>query len=354
MEHILIVDDNVTNLKFAEQSLKPHYKVTLLTSAVQTMKFLLKITPDLILLDIKMPGINGYEILNTIKSIDRLSKIPVIFLTAVNDTESELKCLKLGAVDFIGKPFVPELMLSRIKIHLELASYRKNLETLVREKTETIENLQDSMVIGLAELVECRDGETGGHIKRTAKYLEILVYAMSEASLYSDILTDEYIRNIIRSAPLHDIGKIGISDSILLKQGNYDEAERDYMKQHTTLGGMALQKLIDATDDESFLYVAKDMALCHHEKWDGTGYPSGLSKYSIPLCARIMAIADVYDALTSERPYKKPFTHEKAAEIIIDAAGTHFEPCIVDVFNSINSTFSKISQLYNQKLEAME
>ncbi|EKQ53412.1 MULTISPECIES: HD domain-containing phosphohydrolase [unclassified Clostridium] len=354
MEHILIVDDNVTNLKFAEQSLKPHYKVTLLTSAVQTMKFLLKNTPDLILLDIKMPGINGYEILNTIKSIDRLSKIPVIFLTAVNDTESELKCLKLGAVDFIGKPFIPELMLSRIKIHLELASYRKNLETLVREKTETIENLQDSMVIGLAELVECRDGETGGHIKRTAKYLEILVYAMSEADLYSDILTDEYIRNIIRSAPLHDIGKIGISDSILLKQGNYDEAERDYMKQHTTLGGMALQKLIDATDDESFLYVAKDMALCHHEKWDGTGYPSGLSKYSIPLCARIMAIADVYDALTSERPYKKPFTHEKAAEIIIDSAGTHFEPCIVDVFRSISSTFSKISQLYNQKLEAME
>ena len=259
--------------------------------------------------------------LTTIKSIDRLSKIPVIFLTALNDVESELKCLKLGALDFIGKPFVPELMLSRIKIHLELASYRKNLEFLVSEKTETIENLQDTLVVGLAELVECRDGETGGHIKRTAKYLEILMYAMAEAGIYSEILTKEYINNIIRSASLHDIGKIGISDDILLKQGSFDENEREYMKQHTTLGGMAIQKVIDATDGESFLYIAKDMALCHHEKWDGTGYPDGLSEYAIPLCARIMAIADVYDALTSERPYKKPFIHSKAVDIILSGKG---------------------------------
>lgn len=349
MEHILIVDDSVTNLKFAEQALKPHYKVTLLTSAIQTMKFLSKNTPDLILLDIKMPGINGYEIFNTIKSINKLAKIPIIFLTALNDVESELKCLKLGALDFISKPFVPELMLSRIKIHLELASYRKNLEFLVREKTETIENLQDSMVVGLAELVECRDGETGGHIKRTAKYLEILVSAMVKAGIYPDILTDEYIHNLIRSAPLHDIGKIGISDNILLKQGSFDKNERDYMKQHTTLGGVALQKVIDATNGESFLYVAKDMALCHHEKWDGSGYPSGLSRYDIPLCARIMAVADVYDALTSERPYKEPFSHSKAVDIILDSSGTHFEPCITEVFSSVSDSFNKISQLYNQK-----
>lgn len=354
MEHILIIDDNVTNLKFAEQTLKPYYKVTLLTSAIQSMKFLSKNTPDLILLDIKMPDINGYETFNTIKSIDRLKKIPIIFLTALNDVESELKCLRLGALDFIGKPFVPELMLSRIKTHLELADYRKNLEFIVREKTETIENLQDSMVVGLAELVECRDGETGGHIKRTAKYLDILVYAMAESGVYSDILTDEYIYNIIRSAPLHDIGKIGISDGILLKQGSFDENEREYMKQHTTLGGMALQKVIDATAGESFLYIAKDMALCHHEKWDGTGYPTGLSKYNIPLCARIMAVADVYDALTSERPYKKPYSHSSAVKIISSNAGTHFEPCIIDVFKSISDKFSTISELYNKNLEVIK
>lgn len=351
MEHILIVDDNVTSLKFAEQVLKPYYKVTLLTSAIQTMKFLLKNTPDLILLDISMPDINGYETLDTIKSVDRLSKIPVIFLTALNDVESELKCLRMGALDFIGKPFAPELMLSRIKVHLELANYRKNLELLVREKTKTIENLQDSMVIGLAELVECRDGETGGHIKRTAKYLEILVHAMVETGIYSDTLTEEYIHNIIRSASLHDIGKIGISDNILLKQGSFDKDELDYMKQHTILGGIALQKVIDASDGESFLYIARDMALCHHEKWDGTGYPSGLSKCSIPLCARIMAIADVYDALTSKRPYKQPFTHSKAVEIILDGRGTHFEPCIVDIFKSVSHNFSEVSNLYNPELK---
>ncbi len=354
MDHIVIVDDNVTNLKFAEQTLKPYYKVTLLTSAAQTMKFLSKRTPDLILLDINMPEINGYEIFSKIKSIDRLKQIPIIFLTALNDVESELKCLKLGALDFISKPFAPELMLSRIKIHLELATYRKNLEFLVNEKTRTIERLQDSMVVGLAELVECRDGETGGHIKRTAKYLEILVRAMLNAGFYADILTEEYIHNIIRSAPLHDIGKIGISDNILLKQGDFDKNERDYMKQHTTLGGMALQKVIDATDGENFLYVAKDMALCHHEKWDGTGYPSGISGHSIPLCARIMAIADVYDALTSKRPYKKPFSHSKAVDIIVNSSGTHFEPCIVDVFESVSDSFNNISQLYKQELEVGE
>lgn len=354
MDHIVIVDDNVTNLKFAEQALKPYYKVTLLTSAAQTMKFLSKCTPDLILLDINMPEINGYEIFSTIKSIDRLKQIPIIFLTALNDVESELKCLKLGALDFISKPFAPELMLSRIKIHLELATYRKNLEFLVNEKTRTIERLQDSMVVGLAELVECRDGETGGHIKRTAKYLEILVRAMLNAGFYADILTEEYIHNIIRSAPLHDIGKIGISDNILLKQGGFDKNERDYMKQHTTLGGMALQKVIDATDGENFLYVARDMALCHHEKWDGTGYPSGISGHSIPLCARIMAIADVYDALTSKRPYKKPFSHSKAVDIIVNSSGTHFEPCIVDVFESVSDSFNNISQLYKQELEVGE
>ncbi|EHI98837.1 response regulator receiver modulated metal dependent phosphohydrolase [Clostridium sp. DL-VIII] len=351
MDHIIIVDDNALNLKFAEQALKPYYKITLLTSAAQTMKFLSKFTPDLILLDINMPNINGYELFSTIKSIDRLKKIPIIFLTALNDIESELKCLRLGALDFISKPFVPELMLSRIRLHLELTAYRKNLEVLAAEKTKTIEKLQDSMVVGLAELVECRDGETGGHIKRTAKYLEILVNAMLKAGLYTDILTEEYIHNIIRSAPLHDIGKIGISDSILLKQGDFDKNERDYMKQHTTLGGMALQKVIDATDGENFLYVARDMALCHHEKWDGTGYPSGISGYSIPLCARIMAVADVYDALTSKRPYKKPFPHSKAVDIIINSSGTHFEPCLVEVFESVSNSFNNISQLYNQKLE---
>jgi putative two-component system response regulator len=282
--------------------------------------------------------------------MDRLNKVPVIFLTSSTDIESELKCLKLGAVDFISKPFVPELMLTRINTHLELARYRKELEYLVLKKTQTIENLQDSIVVGLAELVECRNGETGGHIKRTAKYIEVLVLAMVDAGLYPDIFTEDYIRNIIRSAPLHDIGKIGISDNILLKTEDYNKNERDYMKQHTILGGAALQKVIDASNEENFLFIAKDMALCHHERWDGTGYPYGLSEYNIPLCARIMAIVDVYDALTSRRVYKKPFSHEKAVEIISQGTGTHFEPAIVDVFLSVSDSFLYISQSYIEDL----
>ena len=248
MEHILIIDDSITNLKFAEQALKPYYKVTLLTSAMQAMKFLSKATPDLILLDLKMPEIDGYETFAKIKSINKLSKIPIIFLTSQNDIESELKCLRLGAIDFISKPFVPELMLSRIKTHLELSNYRKNLESLVHEKTTIIENLQKSMIIGLAELVEFRDGGTGGHIKRTAKYLKLLVSEMIREDIYTEILTEKYIHNLIRSAPLHDIGKIGISDKILLKQGDFNESEREYMKQHTTLGGLAIQKVIDISN----------------------------------------------------------------------------------------------------------
>ncbi|WP_288326538.1 HD-GYP domain-containing protein [uncultured Clostridium sp.] len=349
MKHILVVDDDITNLKFVEQSLKPHFKVTLLTSAVQTMKFLLTHTPDLILLDINMPRVDGFEVFCTIKSIDKFKNVPVIFLTVQNDVKSELKALKLGAVDFIFKPFIPEIMISRINTQLELASYRNELESLVSEKTATIENLQDTMVIGLAELVECRDGETGGHINRTAKYLQILVEAVCMNKLYTDILTDEYINNMIRSAPLHDIGKIGISDNILLKNGTFDDNEREYMKQHTILGGRALQKLIDATDGESFLYIAKDMALSHHEKWNGTGYPYGLSGTNIPLSARIMAIADIYDALTSKRPYKQALSHSKATEIIIESSGTHFDPNIVGVFKSIHPKFEQVYKIYTQE-----
>lgn len=344
MEHILIVDDNVTHLKFIEQTLRSYYKVTLLTSAIQTRKFLKKNTPDLILLDIKIPKVSSYELFCTIKSNHDSSKIPIIFLTALNDLKSELMCFELGALDFIRKPFVPKLMLNKIKLHLELLAYKRSLESLVAEKTERIENLQNSMLFGLAELVECRDIGTGGHIKRTAKYLEILVCSMITEGIYSDVLTDKYILNILRSAPLHDIGKIGISDKILLKRGRFDKTERNYMKQHTTLGSMALQKVIDATNGEDFLFIAKDMALCHHEKWDGSGYPFGLSGKNIPLCARMMAIVDVYDALTSERPYKKPFSHFKAVDIILNSAGTQFEPSIVKAFKSASDLFNEAYQ----------
>lgn len=229
-------------------------------------------------------------------------------------------------------------MLSRIKIHLEVKSYREELEEKVLEKTEIIERLQDVMILSLGELVECRDENTGGHVKRTAKYVEVLTNELMERGIF-DILTSEYARDLIRSAPLHDVGKIGINDATLLKASSLDEDEFEYMKEHTNLGANTLQKMIDGTNGESFLYVAKDIAQYHHEKWDGTGYPMGLVGEEIPLCARIMAICDVYDALTTKRPYKDPFTHEKAINIIVNGKGTSFDPKIVEILENIDYKF---------------
>ena len=342
LKHILVIDDNVTNLKLAEKTLKPYYKVSLLISGAQTLRFLEKNKQDLILLDINMTDMDGYETLAKIKSNKELENVPIIFLTALSDSESEAKGFELGAVDFIIKPFAPQSMLSRVKMHLELNEYKMHLEEKISEKTDMIERLQDVMMLSLAELVECRDETTGGHVKRTAEYVRILANELVEAGVYSDILTPEYVKDIIKSAPLHDIGKIGINDSTLLKMGSLDEDEFEYMKKHVELGAISLQKMINETEEESFLYTARDMAHYHHEKWDGTGYPKGLKGEEIPISARIMAIADVYDALTTKRPYKEPFSHEDTVKIIIEGRGKGFDPNIVDVFKEINYKFEMV------------
>lgn len=343
MKHILVIDDNVTNLKLAEKTLKPYYKVSLLISGAQTLKFLSKNKPDLILLDIEMPDMDGYETLSKIKELKNLENIPIIFLSGLSDSESEVRGLELGAVDFIMKPFVPQSMLSRVKMHLELSEYKNELENKVHEKTEMIEHLYDVMMLSLAELVECRDENTGGHVKRTAQYVKILIDEIVEAGLYSDILTTEYIKDIVRSAPLHDIGKIGINDATLLKAGALDAQEFEHMKNHAVLGGQTLQNMINETSGESFLYIAKDMAHYHHEKWDGSGYPEGLKGEEIPISARIMAIADVYDALTTKRPYKEPFSHEESVEIILKGKGKSYDPKIIDLFKEIHYKFQLVN-----------
>lgn len=343
LKHVLVIDDNVTNLKFAEKTLKPYYKVSLLISGAQTLKFLSKNKPDLILLDINMPDMDGYETLIKIRENSELDNVPVIFLTDLSDSESEVRGIELGTVDFIIKPFIPQTMLSRVKMHLEFSEYKNDLENKVHEKTEIIEHLQDVMMLSLAELVECRDENTGGHVKRTAEYVKILTDEIVEEGLYSDILTPKYIRDIVRSAPLHDIGKIGINDATLLKAGSLDYEEFEHMKNHAELGGQTLQKMINETNGESFLYVAKDMAYYHHEKWDGSGYPSGLKGEEIPISARIMAVADVYDALTTKRPYKEAFEHETALKIIIDGKGKMFDPNIIDIFEKISYKFQLVN-----------
>ena len=348
--HILVVDDNVTNLKFAEVTLKPIYKVTSLISGEQALKFLSKNIPDLILLDIKMPGMDGFDTIKEIKANINTRNIPVIFLTAMSESESELMGLALGATDFISKPFVPEVMLRRIAMQIELKNYRDNLENIINEKTKMVEKLQDAIVTSVTDLVEFRDKITGGHAKRTALYLKIFVNNLRQNQKYSNLFTDEYVANVLRAAPLHDVGKIGINDNILTKNGSLDDSEFEYMKLHTSLGGLAFENALDEVPGNEFIMVAKDMALYHHECWDGTGYPFKLSGENIPFCARIMAIVDVYDALTTKRPYKEPYSHEQAVEIINSRKGRNFQPELVEEFNLCSEEFKKQHSLCEEML----
>lgn len=338
-KHILVVDNNFTDLKIIEKMLSDHYKVTILVSGNQALKFLQNTKPDLILLNITMIGMTGYEVVVNIKRNYLLSDIPVILMSSYIDVNVELYGIELGVVDFFRKPIIPRLALSKIKLHLDAKDYQEELEGKVAEKTQIIETLQDVMILSLAELVECRDENTGGHVKRTATYVKILTEELMKRGLYEDILTEEYAHDVIRSAPLHDVGKIGISDATLLKNDSLDKDEFEFMKQHATLGAIALQKMIDETNAQTFLYIAKEMAYYHHEKWNGTGYPTGLKGEQIPVCARIMAIGDVYDALTTKRPYKEPFSHEEVTEIILNGRGINFDPVIVDVFGEIHNKF---------------
>lgn len=361
-KHILVVDDVPANLKYAEQLLESRYRLTLAISGAQALKFLGKAKPDLILLDINMPEMDGCTVLEELKKNPDTEKIPVIILTSEADSSMEIKCLALGAMDFIRKPFVTEIMLSRIDTQIELSEYRHKLEYIVDEKTVVIERLQDVMSTCFAELVESRDGTTGGHIKNTTRYFSVFVEELAKHDKYKDILTPDYIRSLVRAAPLHDIGKIGINDSVLRKESKLDEEEFAHMKTHATIGGdtfanifrsvegvhhhsevgaVTFDKIWDAMDisdnaDTAFLHTARDMALYHHERWNGTGYPTGISGEQIPLCARILSIVDVYDALTSKRSYKDAFSHDKAMQIIIEDRGVFFDPELTDIFVGIS------------------
>lgn len=359
-KHILVVDDVPANLKYAEQLLGERYRLTLAVSGAQALKFLTKAEPDLILLDINMPEMDGCTVLTRLKENPATEKIPVIILTSDADSAMEIKCLALGAVDFIRKPFVTEIMLSRIETQIELNEYRHKLEYMVDEKTAVIERLQDVMSTCFAELVESRDGTTGGHIKNTTRYFSVFIEELAKYDRYKDILTPDYRRSLVRAAPLHDIGKIGINDSVLRKESSLDKEEFEHMKTHAKIGGDTFQNIFSSVEgvhhslmgadalekvcdtmvresaDTEFLHIARDMALYHHERWNGTGYPTGISGEDIPLCARILSIVDVYDALTSKRSYKDAFSHEKAMDIIIHDREIFFDPELTDIFISIS------------------
>ena len=343
---VIMVDDNITNLTTAKNLLADIYDVFTAPSGAKLFLLLEKLTPDLILLDIEMPEMNGYEVIKKLKSDEKTAAIPVIFLTANIDHESEVKGLELGAIDYITKPFSKELLLTRMEVHLliiaqrkklenysqKLKDYNQNLEQKVREKTKEILELKNAILKTVAELVESRDNITGGHIERTQDYLTLLVKLLKENNLYTNEISMWDSNFFIMSSQLHDVGKISIKDSILMKPGKLTPEEFEEMKKHTIYGMEVIQKIEQTTVESVFLKYAKIMAGTHHEKWDGSGYPFGLKGEDIPLQGRMMAIIDVYDALTNDRPYKKGYSHEEAVEIIKNGRGTHFDPKLCDIF----------------------
>lgn len=352
---IILVDDQIANLTFGREALSGKYEVFTVPSGEKLLMLLSKVIPDMILLDIEMPEMNGYQTIEKIKSNPETAHIPVIFLTARNDAGSELEGLSLGAIDYISKPFSPPLLLKRIEVHLlveeqknllekqknELKNYNDNLEEMVRQKTKMVLELQNAIMGTIAELVECRDDVTGGHIWRTQRYLKILIDEMLARGLYYDEASLWNIDQLILSAQLHDVGKIAVSDSILRKPGRLTQEEFVEMQRHTEFGGKVIEKIQKKTSDHEFLEYAKVLTVYHHEKWDGSGYPHGLAGEDIPLPARLMAIVDVYDALVSERSYKPPLLHEEAVKLIADGKGTQFDPALVDLFLSVADWMNK-------------
>ncbi len=340
---ILVVDDDTSNLALAQKILGKEYRIAAANSGKVALKYLENNCPDLILLDINMPEMDGFQVLEEVQRMERFSHVPVIFLTADNDPETETRCFATGAVDFVAKPFIPDVLMSRVKKTLELEIYRANLEHMVEEqtriitaRTRRISQIQEQVIMGMATLIETRDNSTGKHVKNTMTYVKMIASELKARNIYSDILTEDYIMNVYKAAPLHDVGKIKISDAILRKPGRLTEEEYNAMKLHTVYGREIINEIIGGVEDPAYVKIAEDIAMYHHERWDGTGYPIGLKGEDIPLCARIMALADVFDALYEERCYKEPIRPVyKIMQTLKEGRGTQFDPLITDVFTSL-------------------
>ncbi|HSO59823.1 MAG TPA: response regulator [Desulfobacterales bacterium] len=341
---ILLVDDNTANLQVLRENLDGlGYKLLIAKSGKSALEIVRKACPDLLLLDIMMPEMDGYEVCRRLKGAEETRHIPVIFLTAMADAEDEAKGLALGAVDYITKPINPDLVRARVRNHLELKRHRDLLEQLVQVKTREVQLTQAVMIESLATLAEYRDPETGGHIKRTQNYVKALAVKLKGHPRFRDLLDEQNIELLYLSAPLHDVGKVGVRDHILLKPGRLEDAEFAEMKKHTLFGEEALRITEQKLGKSTFLRHAREIAGSHQEKWDGSGYPRGLKGEAIPVSGRLMALADVYDALISKRVYKPPFPHAKAVQVIQESCGTHFDPDVVDAFVALEETFRNIA-----------
>jgi len=354
---VLAVDDTKLNLDVLVNTLGTSYELSVAMDGATALEMAHDVPPDLILLDIMMPGMNGYEVLAKLKAHAATREVPVILLSALSDLSTKSRGFQLGAVDYVCKPFEIDELKARVRTHLSLAQAHKELrrsnevlEEKVRERTREVVLTQQATIESMAALAEHRDPETGEHIRRVKGYVTLLAEELRAHPGYASFLTRDYIELLSLSCPLHDIGKVGVPDHILLKPGPLTPEEFEEMKRHTEYGRGAILSVQKKLGAMPFLRIAEDIIFTHHEKWDGSGYPRGLSGTDIPLCGRIMALADVYDALISRRVYKAPFTHSRAMEIILDGAGTHFDPELVTVFAEFASGFRQVA-LFNAESE---
>ncbi len=347
---IMVVDDTPTNLKLLDLLLKSsQYTVTTYTRGAAALEAARENPPDIVLLDVSMPEMDGYEVCGHFKASKELREIPVLFISAHSEPEEKVKAFEAGGVDYITKPFHAAEVKARVGTHLKLArlqaalqSQNKNLEKTVADKVEEIYSAQLSTIVALAKLAEHRDNDTGKHLERVQLYTQLLAEELRKAPHLSETIDDEFISDLFHAAPLHDIGKVSIPDRILLKPGKLEPAEFEIMKTHAAVGAETLAEVHSAYKNNAFLTIGLALTRSHHERWDGNGYPDGTSGEDIPLVARIMAVADVYDALRSKRVYKPAFSHDETMKIIRDESGTQFDPSVVDALDIVEGDFRRI------------
>lgn len=359
---VLVVDDNEMNRDMLYRRLKPHgYQILLAADGIEAMQVLRdNVTCDLVLLDVMMPVKDGYEVLAEIKNDQELRHIPVIMITALDDTVSAARCINMGADDYLTKPFDPTLLRARVGASLErkrlhdqeshylnrMQKYNSELEDRVREQVAALTSAQLGAIFAMSKLAESRDPETGAHLERMREYCKIISEQLRHLDKYKNIITDNFVNDIYAASPLHDIGKVGIDDTVLLKPGKLTDSEWIIMKTHPIIGAETLREVDKQHPGNSLIRMGVQIAEGHHEKWDGSGYPYGLKGEDIPLVARILALGDVYDALTSKRCYKDAFSHEKSSGIIQEGRGNHFDPVVVDAFLQIEDEFKRIRAYY--------
>ncbi len=355
-DKILVVDDNPTNIQVLQATLEGQgFRLLAARDGTSALAVAAQASPDLVLLDIRMPEMDGYEVCRRLKSDPQTSEIPIIFLSALERTQDKVKGLELGAVDYITKPFQPEELVARVNTHLtlrclqrrlrkantDLTELNRGLEQKVAEQSRELLRSRDGIIFAMAKMTEARDDHTGRHLERISRYVEILALELAKTDA---TITVEWIRSVVKTAALHDIGKVGIPDGILLKKGGLSSRERLVMQNHPTIGGDTLLELREELGDKSpYLSRAIEIALGHHEKWDGTGYPFGIKGGAIALSARLVAVADVYDALISKRIYKPGMSHGEAARFIRERAGTQFDPRVVEAFMACQDKFVAIA-----------